>query len=204
LSASDRSSSAMARQRTSSTRGLRYRLRRVSVRAARLPKPGIGVGMARSAVTSRTLVSRPRDARRGPRRRGAPRRAIATPPLVSSRPLAPDVVVVALVRVESPREAELAAVTDPQARRARATRRVSRRQRVYFPSGTPPRGRGCLLARLIHSDGSNEGFVIGCLLLSVNVASCNVNVGCVSSPATRCAFTRSGHQPGPTGSRKSG
>src|SRR2546422_5810061 len=25
---------------------------------------------------------------------------------------------------------------------ARAARRVSRRQRVYFPSGTPPRGRG--------------------------------------------------------------
>ncbi len=134
--------------------GLRYRLRRVSVRAARLPKPRVLVlewldppYVAGHWVPDLVTLAGGQDVGGAPGEPSRPR------PWDQLAALAPDVVVVALCGFDIPRaQAELAAVTDPQAR-ALLGRRVEFLDGNAYTSRPGPRlvDAADLLARLIHS-----------------------------------------------------
>jgi len=134
--------------------GLRYRLRRVSVRTARLPKPRVLVlewldppYVAGHWVPDLVTVAGGQDVGSAPGEPSRPR------PWDELAALAPDVVVVALCGFDIPRaQAELAAVTDPQAR-ALLGRRVEFLDGNAYTSRPGPRlvDAADLLARLIHS-----------------------------------------------------
>jgi iron complex transport system substrate-binding protein len=133
--------------------GLRYRLRRVSVRAARLPKPRVLVlewldppYVAGHWVPDLVTLAGGQDVGSAPGEPSRPR------PWDELAALAPDVVVVALCGFDIPRaQAELAAVTDPQAR-ALLGRRVEFLDGNAYTSRPGPRlvDAADLLARLIH------------------------------------------------------
>jgi iron complex transport system substrate-binding protein len=133
--------------------GLRYRLRRVSVRAARLPKPRVLVlewldppYVAGHWVPDLVTLAGGQDVGSAPGEPSRPR------PWDELAGLAPDVVVVALCGFDIPRaQAELAAVTDPQAR-ALLGRRVEFLDGNAYTSRPGPRlvDAADLLARLIH------------------------------------------------------
>ena len=133
--------------------GLRYRLRRVSVRAARLPKPRVLVlewldppYVAGHWVPDLVTLAGGQDVGSAPGDPSRPR------PWDELAALAPDVVVVALCGFDIPRaQAELAAVTDPQAR-ALLGRRVEFLDGNAYTSRPGPRlvDAADLLARLIH------------------------------------------------------
>ena len=133
--------------------GLRYRLRRVSVRTARLPKPRVLVlewldppYVAGHWVPDLVTVAGGQDVGSAPGEPSRPR------PWDELAALAPDVVVVALCGFDIPRaQAELAAVTDPQAR-ALLGRRVEFLDGNAYTSRPGPRlvDAADLLARLIH------------------------------------------------------
>ncbi len=133
--------------------GLRYRLRRVSVRAARLPKPRVLVlewldppYVAGHWVPDLVTLAGGQDVGSAPGEPSRPR------PWDQLAALAPDVVVVALCGFDIPRaQAELAAVTDPQAR-ALLGRRVEFLDGNAYTSRPGPRlvDAADLLARLIH------------------------------------------------------
>jgi len=133
--------------------GLRYRLRRVSVRAARLPKPRVLVlewldppYVAGHWVPDLVTLAGGQDVGGAPGEPSRPR------PWDQLAALAPDVVVVALCGFDIPRaQAELAAVTDPQAR-ALLGRRVEFLDGNAYTSRPGPRlvDAADLLARLIH------------------------------------------------------
>jgi len=134
--------------------GLRYRLRRVSVRTARLPKPRVLVlewldppYVAGHWVPDLVTVAGGQDVGSAPGEPSRPR------PWDELAALAPDVVVVALCGFDIPRaQAELAAVTDPQAR-ALLGRRVEFLDGNAYTSRPGPRlvDAADILARLIHS-----------------------------------------------------
>ena len=134
--------------------GLRYRLRRVSVRAARLPKPRVLVlewldppYVAGHWVPDLVTLAGGQDVGSVPGEPSRPR------PWDELAALAPDVVVVALCGFDIPRaQAELAAVTDPQAR-ALLGRRVEFLDGNAYTSRPGPRlvDAADILARLIHS-----------------------------------------------------
>jgi len=133
--------------------GLRYRLRRVSVRAARLPKPRVLVlewldppYVAGHWVPDLVTLAGGQDVGSAPGEPSQPR------PWDELAALAPDVVVVALCGFDIPRaQAELAAVTDPQAR-ALLGRRVEFLDGNAYTSRPGPRlvDAADILARLIH------------------------------------------------------
>ena len=133
--------------------GLRYRLRRVSVRAARLPKPRVLVlewldppYVAGHWVPDLVTLAGGQDVGSAPGEPSRPR------PWDELAALAPDVVVVALCGFDIPRaQAELAAVTDPQAR-ALLGRRVEFLDGNAYTSRPGPRlvDAADILARLIH------------------------------------------------------
>ena len=133
--------------------GLRYRLRRVSVRTARLPKPRVLVlewldppYVAGHWVPDLVTVAGGQDVGSAPGEPSRPR------PWDELAALAPDVVVVAPCGFDIPRaQAELAAVTDPQAR-ALLGRRVEFLDGNAYTSRPGPRlvDAADLLARLIH------------------------------------------------------
>jgi len=133
--------------------GLRYRLRRVSVRAARLPKPRVLMlewldppYVAGHWVPDLVTLAGGQDVGSAPGEPSRPR------PWDQLAALAPDVVVVALCGFDIPRaQAELAAVTDPQAR-ALLGRRVEFLDGNAYTSRPGPRlvDAADLLARLIH------------------------------------------------------
>jgi len=133
--------------------GLRYRLRRVSVRAARLPKPRVLVlewldppYVAGHWVPDLVTLAGGQDVGSAPGEPSRPR------PWDELAALAPDVVVVALCGFDIPRaQAELAAITDPQAR-ALLGRRVEFLDGNAYTSRPGPRlvDAADLLARLIH------------------------------------------------------
>ena len=132
--------------------GLRYRLRRVSVRAARLPKPRVLVlewldppYVAGHWVPDLVTLAGGQDVGSAPGEPSRPR------PWEELAALAPDVVVVALCGFDIPRaQAELAAVTDPQAR-ALLRRRVEFLDGNAYTSRPGPRlvDAAYILARLI-------------------------------------------------------
>jgi iron complex transport system substrate-binding protein len=133
--------------------GLRYRLRRVSVRAARPPKPRVLVlewldppYVAGHWVPDLVTLAGGQDVGSAPGEPSRPR------PWDELAALAPDVVVVALCGFDIPRaQAELAAVTDPQAR-ALLGRRVEFLDGNAYTSRPGPRlvDAADILARLIH------------------------------------------------------
>ena len=133
--------------------GLRYRLRRVGVRAARLPKPRVLVlewldppYVAGHWVPDLVTLAGGQDVGSAPGEPSRPR------PWDELAALAPDVVVVALCGFDIPRaQAELAAVTDPQAR-ALLGRRVEFLDGNAYTSRPGPRlvDAADILARLIH------------------------------------------------------
>jgi iron complex transport system substrate-binding protein len=133
--------------------GLRYRLRRVGVRVARLPKPRVLVlewldppYVAGHWVPDLVTLAGGQDVGSAPGEPSRPR------PWDELAALAPDVVVVALCGFDIPRaQAELAAVTDPQAR-ALLGRRVEFLDGNAYTSRPGPRlvDAADLLARLIH------------------------------------------------------
>jgi len=133
--------------------GLRYRLRRVSVRAARLPKPRVLVlewldppYVAGHWVPDLVTLAGGHDVGGAPGEPSRPR------PWDELAALAPDVVVLALCGFDIPRaQAELAAVTDSQAR-ALLGRRVEFLDGNAYTSRPGPRlvDAADLLARLIH------------------------------------------------------
>jgi len=133
--------------------GLRDRLRRVSVRAARLPKPRVLVlewldppYVAGHWVPDLVTLAGGQDVGSAPGEPSRPR------PWDELAALAPDVVVVALCGFDIPRaQAELAAVTDLQAR-ALLGRRVEFLDGNAYTSRPGPRlvDAADLLARLIH------------------------------------------------------
>jgi iron complex transport system substrate-binding protein len=133
--------------------GLRYRLRRVGVRAARLPKPRVLVlewldppYVAGHWVPDLVTLAGGQDVGSAPGEPSRPR------PWDELAALAPDVVVVAPCGFDIPRaQAELAAVTDPQAR-ALLGRRVEFLDGNAYTSRPGPRlvDAADLLARLIH------------------------------------------------------
>lgn len=133
--------------------GLRYRLRRVSVRAARLPKPRVLVlewldppYVAGHWVPDLVTLAGGQDVGSATGEPSRPR------PWDELAALAPDVVVVALCGFDIPRaQAELAAVTDPQAR-ALLGRRVEFLDGNAYTSRPGPRlvDAADILARLIH------------------------------------------------------
>ena len=133
--------------------GLRYRLRRVSVRAARLPKPRVLVlewldppYVAGHWVPDLVTLAGGQDVGSAPGEPSRPR------PWDELAALAPDVVVVALCGFDIPRaQAELAAITDPQAR-ALLGRRVEFLDGNAYTSRPGPRlvDAADILARLIH------------------------------------------------------
>jgi len=132
--------------------GLRYRLRRVSARAARLPKPRVLVlewldppYVAGHWVPDLVTLAGGQDVGSAPGEPSRPR------PWEELAALAPDVVVVALCGFDIPRaQAELAAVTDPQAR-ALLRRRVEFLDGNAYTSRPGPRlvDAADILARLI-------------------------------------------------------
>ncbi|HYU91428.1 MAG TPA: ABC transporter substrate-binding protein [Gemmatimonadales bacterium] len=133
--------------------GLRYRLRRVSVRAARLPKARVLVlewldppYVAGHWVPDLVTLAGGQDVGSATGEPSRPR------PWDELAALAPDVVVVALCGFDIPRaQAELAAVTDPQAR-ALLGRRVEFLDGNAYTSRPGPRlvDAADILARLIH------------------------------------------------------
>ena len=133
--------------------GLRYRLRRVGARVARLPKPRVLVlewldppYVAGHWVPDLVTLAGGQDVGSAPGEPSRPR------PWDELAALAPDVVVVALCGFDIPRaQAELAAVTDPQAR-ALLGQRVEFLDGNAYTSRPGPRlvDAADILARLIH------------------------------------------------------
>lgn len=133
--------------------GLRYRLRRLGVRAAPLPKPRVLVlewldppYVAGHWVPELVTLAGGQDVGSAPGEPSRPR------PWDELAALAPDVVVVALCGFDIPRaQAELAAITDPQAR-ALLGQRVEFLDGNAYTSRPGPRlvDAADTLARLIH------------------------------------------------------